>query len=122
MIFSNARGQALVESLFTLPFAIAVVSSFFIGFHYLSSEFLADHWTYQSALCLASQKPVALCKREVGQRLRLLPFYHHDIQKMDRRLQRVEVEIYLSGPLMQRKVFSENIRLPLRPRDFRTSL
>ncbi len=122
MKFLNCRGQALVESLFTIPFAIAVVSSFFIGFLSLSSEFLADHWTYQSALCLASHKPVALCKRELEQHLQLLPFYHHDIHKMDRQQQSAEVVVYLSGPLMHRKLFSESLRLPLDSGDFRTSL
>jgi len=115
----NSKGQALLESLFALPFAITVVSSLFVGLLSLSSALLADHWTYQSALCLASQQPIAHCKRELKEQLQLLPFYKYEIQKMERQPRHAEVMILLAGPLMPRKIFSEKLRLPLQSQDFR---
>lgn len=121
MIFYNSRGQALVESLFALPLAIVVVSSIFIGFLHLSSLFLTDHWTYQSSLCLASYQPSLKCKSELEARLQLLLFYNPDIQKIERRKNQVEVIVVLSGPMMEKQVFTEKLRLPLRAVDFRRS-
>ncbi len=118
-LYFNKRGQALVETLVSLPVLMAGGALVLAGLHSLCTFYLVDHWTYESALCLAQEK--STCRKELDQRLMQIPYASVAVRRFYKRGETVEVRAQLSTPLLRNVVFNESFRQPLSSGDFRRS-
>ncbi|MCB0378547.1 MAG: hypothetical protein KDD33_08650 [Bdellovibrionales bacterium] len=73
-LIKNQRGQALVESLASLPMLIVIALAVLSLPFSILSHYLSDHWVYQSSLCLAKEESKVVCEAQLLQRLRQIPF------------------------------------------------
>ena len=124
MIF-NQKGQALIESVFVLPSIIGLITLALGGLFLTGHHYLTDHFVYQSALCLAQEKPLIECKRELKKNLSLIPFSKVSIQRfyVDRSQALVELTSLL--PWQSKRAsndFSEQLFLPLTVKQFEDAL
>jgi hypothetical protein len=112
------RGQALAESLFVIPLAMAVVNISGLGFLYLSTQYLVDHWLYQSALCIAERRPPYVCKDSLSNNLQMLPWQSHHIRRWQHSETTIELELEFTLFRSMTRRFQQNLHLPLLERDF----
>ena len=118
MFFQN-KGQALLETCITLPIAIMILSSL-VGLILISTNFyLADHWVYQSGLCLASKGVVMNCKDELHRKLTLLPLANYNIKTFFKTSSQTFVSVDFNTMGISTTTFQEQLQLPLRGNDFR---
>lgn len=121
-MLKNKRGQALIESLFTLPVFIGLVALATIGSFSTGAYYLTDHFVYQSALCLASAQVTKNCEQELKQKLNLIPFSHFSIQQFYKTSQQVRSQIVVTHPWSQSFEFTETLLLPLTSNQFQDAL
>ena len=69
----NVSGQALVETLFSLPILVAGGTLVLGGLHSLSAFYLTDYWTYDLAFCLAQERSTIVCRKQFKRKVANLP-------------------------------------------------
>ena len=109
----SSSGQAALESILVFPFLLVVFCSLTLGFHHFGSDYLFDHWTYQSTLCLAREKEISLCKNQLKKRLNFIPFSRFSVTEFYKDEKRVRVQLKVSTPLSPDKKIFEKLRLPV---------
>ncbi len=118
-MFDSLKGQALFETLFTLPIVMGGLSLILCFLYSWTSHFLIDHWVYQSALCLAENQAPRHCQKELVEKLKQVPFLTFQIDRMSLWQKKVLVQVKTRQPLQLHSVFTETLHLPLRIDDFR---
>lgn len=118
MPLSN-KGQALIEACTTLPITIIILHLLVTLMLATTNFYLADHWVYQSALCLASQESKDVCASKLQKKLALLPLSHFKIEKFLKTSSQsfVSVDFHSLGIISHR--FQDDLRLPLKASDFK---
>ena len=113
----RSRGQALLESVLVLPFISVVFCSLMLGFHHLGSHYLFDHWTYQSALCLAKENDSVFCKNQLKKRLGFIPFSRFSITEFYKSKKQVRIRLKADTPFLSDGEILEELRLPIKIND-----
>ena len=111
------KGQALVETLLSLPLVVVGVTALLGGLHSVGLYYLGDHWTYQSALCLTQERGVRTCQKILEDRLHQLPFSSFQITSFGGHPGFSQVVVRLQGPLGGFQ-FREGFSGPLKSGDF----
>lgn len=118
---SNNRGQALVESLFSLPLVVGGATLILGGLHSLFVFYLVDYWTYKASFCLAKERPVPFCEQEIKSQLLRTPLLQ--INSVNMRLYHDEAYVKTSyaTPFSSAASSISRLALPIKANDFRGS-
>ncbi len=114
----NNRGQALVETLFSLPLLVAGVTLVMVGLHSLSVFYLVDYWTYSASRCLAEERPASLCREKLERRLQSLPYTSIHIQSFQSRRPAALVKTQVTTVLFHNKEFESRFSTNLSSAEF----
>ncbi len=112
------RGQALVETLFSLPLLVAGVTLVMVGLHSLSVFYLVDYWTYSASRCLAEERLASRCRQTLERRLQSLPYASVQIQSFRAGTFGARVETRLTTVVFHDKEFSDSFATNLTSSDF----
>ncbi len=115
----NFRGQALVETMLSLPTLVSGAILMFGGLHSLFAFYWVDYWTYQSALCLAQEQPRVFCRQQLNQRLQQVPFAKARIQNLSFSVHAAQVSTDLQTVFLRNREFTTQVHIPIRSRQFR---
>ncbi len=105
LLFLNSRGQALVETLLSLPALVSGATLVLGGLHSLFAFYWVDHWTYQLSQCLAKETIAIECTRDFEKRVQLLPFAKVEVIQQSQWGDQVQVKTQLHTALIPNKVF-----------------
>src|SRR5690606_36025722 len=113
------RRHTLTETCTTLSVAMLILSLLLALILATSNFYLADHWVYQSSLCLASQEAKDVCASKLQKKLALLPLSHFKIEKFLKSPSQslVTLDFHSLGIINHR--FQADLRLPLKGSDFK---
>jgi hypothetical protein len=111
-------GQALVETLVSLPIMLLGVSVVIAGLHSLFLFYLSDHWVYQSSLCLVRERQISHCRQQLQKRLAQLPFSSHTIHQFKSGSSKTHVSLSLDTSLVGTLHFEEKHSLFQKSEDF----
>ncbi len=89
----SSRGQALVETIYSIPIVMSGLALSLIGLHSLFLFYLTDHWTYQASICLVEEKPKESCRSELVKKTNQLPYTYFQIKKFERNNHQAQVEM-----------------------------
>ena len=118
-LLKNSDGQALVETLFSLPVLVAGVTLVLGGLHSLSVFFLADSWTYELSQCLVMEESQQQCSKNFSQKVKNLPFASVKILQAHRGQLESVVRSELVTPLIPSKIIETKIKNQLNSESFR---
>lgn len=114
------RGQALLESVISLPALVALFSAMLIGGHSLLTDFLMDQWLYESTFCLVEEKPKQLCLENLKTQVTRIPFLEIQSLNLFRRSRQVHVQARLKLPYLKKPWnFKQSLPEELNHRDFK---
>lgn len=105
----HKSGQALVESLLSMPLLVAGVTLVLAGLHSLSLFYIVDHWTYNTAVCLVQENSPQGCREQLSKRLQQLPLQTTRIKEVSATSKEVSVQIQLHTPFIGPLLFVEKI-------------
>ena len=112
----NQRGQALIESMLVLPTCTGGIALILGGLYFYTAHHLADHWVYQTSMCLAEDNPQQDCQNRLTKKISKLSF--HNIQKLG--LKRTKDQILVRLKTRSSLGFDENfetqLSLPILPK------
>lgn len=124
----NNSGQALVETVLSLPVVVAGVTMILVGLHSLSFYYWFDHWTYESAVCLIKENSEWDCEKKLKAKLEIFPGSSFVINRFYKTSDHVFVEVLGRGILLPNlvdrknismsKTFTEQINTSLSSKDF----
>ncbi len=118
-MFKNSFGQALIETLFSLPLVLSAMMLVLVFLYSWTSHFLIDHWVYQSALCLSQDHSIRTCRKELEEKLNQIPFLTFQVRRMTKNSNLVHLLVETHQPLTLQTDFEEKLRLPLAIEDFK---
>jgi hypothetical protein len=114
----HQRGQALVETLASLPVIVLGATLVLGGLHSLFAFYLTDYWVYQSSLCLVRERQISHCRQQLQKRLAQLPFSSHTIHQFKSGSSKTHVSLSLDTSLVGTLHFEEKHSFFLKSEDF----
>ena len=110
---NNQKGQALIETLISLPFTILALSGTIGLAHFSISYKLTDHWTYEAAICLSKFYPKNFCSKELRRKIDLLPYVDINLRRIYRSANQVSLKGSTQiGPVFSKK-WVQHLSIPL---------
>lgn len=95
----NQKGQSLLESLMLLPFCIALLSGLLWGSYIYFSNFLIDHWVYETHFCIQKEKSETACVDLFKKQFKKLPFLRLQNISTQKTKHQIKVSLQYSSEL-----------------------
>lgn len=109
----NARGQALIESLLSLPIVLSGALLLLLTMYMLLSQHLLEHWVYETSVCLAQEYPSYSCETELRKKIALFSFHRLNSVTILNSAHMVETKIEITNPTGRKSYFQARLTLPL---------
>lgn len=110
LLFSNSRGQALVENLLSLPALVSGITLVLGGLHSLFAFYLVDYWSYQAVLCLVEEKQKMDCEQQWQSRVGLLPFVSVKIIEFRRHTWDAKLDVQFNTIIIRNKRIQNTLK------------
>ena len=115
---NTCSGQALVETLFSLPILVAGVTLVLGGLHSLSAFYLTDFWSYNMALCLNKEISSTKCRTEFNKKTSYLPFAKVEVLATNIGSRKSQTKVILNTPLLHNQMIENTMSKKLTSRSF----
>lgn len=112
------KGQSLIEFCIVLPFVTLCFGGILICSYKQIAFLLADHWTYDANLCLATPATSLSCKQTLIKRLKQIPFSQFKIKTFFRNSSVTKISLTTSEYSFLKINIHEELSLPLTSKDF----
>jgi hypothetical protein len=116
-MLNNLKGQAIIESLFSLPVFMGLIFLIMISILQFSSHYLSDHFVYSAAICIAKDE-IETCKQQLIKKMRLIPFMRFKIISFKKYYNKINVEVDTKSAGGYSNNIRENLELPIKSKHF----
>lgn len=109
----NQEGQMVVEAAASLAVMGAVLGAcLYISYLVIVFEW-SDFWSYRALICVAEQKQIAPCQKQLNEKLGLLLLKkNYRIEELWMTKKEIKISVRVQLPLKVQRTFQKQIALP----------